>query len=438
LAYQHIRSRVPVSTVDTPSLVEFAEVNIQLKVELGSKTVFAYADLSYVYQGGWLFYADDGAGGRTSVPAHDVPGLRPLVVPSELYLSLSPRRWMNILLGKKRITWGAGFAFNPTDLVNPPKDPTDPNYQRAGNWLARLEFPFEKFTLSALFAPQALYTQGGIPYAFVEYPKYPPASGTDTRDGNAHYLLAGRLYALLGNADVNLIYYFSDHYQDAFAKKSRVGLSFSRYVFTDYEVHLEALLTRGSARAFPMHACAEDINACASAAPMVASKTEDGTFYPRFVLGTRRQFADESQVSLEYYFQGDGYSDQEFADTVKLSAYAKNAASAARTLSDNALPQRYAFEPLRRHYLIASYTKPRIFDDWTVGVVLIAGLRDLAGIFSPSVTWSVREWLTLGAYGYIPMHGLGVGEAQAAGDSWSEYSLAPYAFRALFEARAYY
>ena len=440
LAYQHIRPRVPVSTVDTPSLAEFAEVNIQLKVELGSKALFAYADLSYVYQGGWLFYADDGSGGRTSVPDHDVPALRPYVVPSELYLSWSPRHWMNVLVGKKRITWGAGFAFNPTDLVNPPKDPTDPNYQRAGNWLARVEFPFEKFTLSALFAPQALYTQSGIPYAFVEYPTYAPTGSADVRDGNSHYLLAGRLYALLGNADINLMYYFSNHYQDAFANKSRLGLSFSRYFFTDHEIHIEALLTRGSSRSFPIHACAEDVTACASATSMAASKTEDGTFYPRFILGTRRQFADDSQLSFEYYFQGDGYSDGEFADTVKLKAYAKNESSIAttQTASDNALPQRYTFDPLRRHYLIASYTKPRIFDDWTVSVVLIAGLRDLSGLLSPSVTWSAREWLTLGAYGYIPIHGLGLGEVQAANDNWSEYALSTYAFRVLFEARAYY
>lgn len=436
-AYQHLTTRTPVPTADLPGLAEFAELNIQLKVDLGSKAIFAYADLSYVYQAGWLFYADDGAGGRASVPDHDVPALRPFVVPSELYLSLSPRQWLNILVGKKRITWGAGFAFNPTDLVNPPKDPTDPNYQRAGNWVARVEFPFERFTLSTLFAPQALYTQGGLPYAFVEYPGYPPAGGQDTRDGHAHYLLAGRAYALLGNADVNLIYYFSNYYQDAFANKSRVGLSFSRYFFTDYEIHLEALLSRGSSRAFPVRACAESVDLCTTA-PMLTSKTEDRTLYPRLLLGTRRQFADQSLFSLEYYFQGDGYSGQEFSDTVKLLAYAKNAAAAMQPDSNTALPQRYAFEPMRRHYLIASYTKPRIFDDWTAGLVVIAGLGDLSGIFSPSVTWSAREWLTLGAYAYIPIHGFGVGEAQAADRGFSEYALSPSTVRVLFEARGYY
>jgi len=436
-AYQHINTRAPVSTVDVPSLTELAELNIQLKVELGSKAIFAYADLSYVYQAGWLFYAANGDGGRASVPNHDVSSLRPFVVPSELYLSLSPRPWMNVLVGKKRITWGAGFAFNPTDLVNPPKDPTDPNFQRAGNWVARVEFPFERFTLSTLFAPQALYTQGGLPYAFIRYPDYAPANGQDTRDGHSHYLLAGRLYGLLANADVNLIYYFSNYYQDAFANKSRLGLSFSRYFFTDYEIHIEALLTRGSSRTFPVHGCADAPEACGSA-PMLTSKSEDGTFYPRLLLGTRRQFADESLFSLEYYFQGDGYSDQAFSDAVKLLAFAKNTAVGGAADASSALPQRYTFDPMRRHYLIASYSKPRIFDDWTAAMVLIAGLRDLSGVVSPSITWSAREWLTLGAYAYLPIHGFGVGEVQVQGRGFSEYGLSSYTFRVLFEARGYY
>jgi len=83
---------------------------------------------------------------------------------------------------------------------------------------------------------------------------------------------------------------------------------------------------------------------------------------------------------------------------------------------------------MRRHYLIASYSKPRIADDWTVGAVLIAGLGDGSGFFSPQVAWNVREWLNLGLYGYVPVHG----------DGLSEYGAVPYAYRVLFEARGYY
>jgi hypothetical protein len=441
IAYGWLNPAGPISTQDTPSMSELVEANLQLRVDLGEKTRFVYADLSLVYQGGWLFYVDDGAGGRKAIADHDVPSLHPFVALSELYLSFSPRPWLNVLVGKKRTTWGSGFAFNPTDLVNPPKDPTDPNFQRAGNWVARIEAPFEKFTVTGLFAPQALYTQSGIPYAFLRYPDYPPAQGADVRDGASHYLLAVRLYMLLSDADVNLVTYFSNRYQDGFEKKSRIGLSFSRYFFTDYELHAEALLSRGSARMFPDHECAAGTVSCDASNAFAPTKLGAKAFYPRVIVGSRRQFSDESLLSLEYYYQGDGYSDREFADTLALLAAAKASGasgSSGQASSGSALPQRFSFDPLRRHYLIASYSKPRIRDDWTASAVLVAGLRDLSGLLSPSVAWSAREWLTLSVYGYIPIRGPGVGKARIADRSWSEYSVWPFDYRVLFEARAFY
>jgi hypothetical protein len=429
LAYSHTG---PFSTRDTPSLLELLEANMQLRVNLGSKQNFMYADASLFYQGGWLFRTG-GTDRLTLNAGHDIPALHPYFVPSEIYLSLSARPWLNFLVGKKRIIWGSGLTFNPTNLLSPAKDPTDPNLQRAGNWVARVELPFEKVTFTALFAPQALYTEAGIPYAMLRYPSYQSSNSTEVRDNATHYLAAGRFYALLGDADLNLMYFFSNHYQDNFRNKSRFGVSFARYFFTDYEFHLEALLTRGSARDF---ACEPGAAGCSDNPTFAATKLESKTFYPRVLVGTRRQFADESMLTLEYYYQGDGYTDREFARAVPLMS--TNAVSAATGAQSNALPQSFSFDPMRRHYLFASYSKPRIFDDWTAGAMLLAGLRDLSGLFVPSVSWSTKEWLTLTVYGYVPIHGLGVGEVTANNRKVSEYSLMPFDYRVLFEARVYY
>jgi hypothetical protein len=428
----------PLSTRDVPTFLELAEANLQVRVDLGSKRFFAYADVSLFYQAGWLFFDASAQGARVGVPQHDVPALWPFVVPSELYLSLSPAPWLNVLVGKKRITWGSGFAFNPMDLINPPKDPTDPNAQRAGSWLVRVEAPLERLTFSVLFAPQALSTQQGIPTALLTYPAFPPAQGLDTRDASPHYLLAARLYWLWADADWNLVYDFSNKYQNDFTNKSQLGLSFSRYFFTDYEVHLEALLSQGSARSFPSHACATGATRCDAAAAFAATLLGSRAFLPRVLVGARRQFADESLVSLEYYFQGDGYSGPQFADAIALLSSARSQALSLGQTDASALPQRFSFDPLRRHYLIASYSRPRIFDDWTAGAVLIAGLEDLSGVVAPSVTWSAKAWLALSLYGFIPVRGLGVGEAKVGGRSFSEYALAPFDFRMMLEVRAFY
>jgi hypothetical protein len=442
-SYSQVHPVPATDTRDVPSLTQLVEANVQARVPLGSPKHFAYADLSMIYQRGGLYYVNDGAGGRATYPDHDVAALRPAFVPSELYLSLSPKPYFNLLAGKKRITWGSGFAYNPTDLINPPKDPTDPNFQRAGNWLLRIEAPFEHFTLTALAAPQALYNSAGLPYALLRYPSHAPASGPDTRDERTHYLLAGRVYLLAADTDINFIYYFSNYYQDDFSRKSRLGVSFARYFWTDYELHAEALVTRGSPRSFPNHDCAALGVGCDVQPAFAATKLDASRIYPRIIVGTRRQFANEALVSLEYYYQGDGYTPTEFSDAVTLmvrsqATRANPATSSDASMNAAGLPQRYSFNTLRRNYLIASYSQPRISDDWTLGMVVIAGLDDWSGLVSPSVAWSSMEWLTLSLFGYLPFHATGSHQAKVAGHNYGEYSLMPVDFRVMFEARAYY
>ncbi len=433
-------TRTLIPTINQPSLQEILEGNIQLKVSIG-QLAFVYADVSLIYQNGWLFYDKDQNGERVKVDDHDVATLRPFVVPSELYVSISPKPWLNLLLGKKRIIWGSGFAFNPTDLINPPKDPTDPNFQRGGQWVARLELPFEKFTISTLFAPQVLYQQNGLPFAMMKYPDYALADGTKPADDSYHYLLAARLYMLLFNTDINLFYFFSNKYNDSFENTSRFGASFSRYFFTDYELHLDALFQFGSGKLFPSHACASG-GICNPTTALSASKLTDGNLYPRVLVGGRTQFRDESTLSLEYYYQGDGYSALEFEDYLRLIARAQAAGittiSQPAGGSNGAVPQRFTFDPLRRHYLILSYNKPKIRDDFAVGATLIAGLTDLSGTISPTVSWNAQEWLTLSLFGFIPIRGIPVGTVTVNDVSYSEYSLLPMDFRFLFEARAFY
>ncbi len=433
----------PSSTIDIPSLQEILEGNIQLKVNLSSRA-FIYSDVSLIYQNGWLFYDKDGAGGRTIYKEHDVTTLHPFVVPSELYLTYTPRPYLNFLVGKKRVVWGPGFAFNPTDLINPPKDPTDPNFQRAGQWMVRVELPFEKFTISTLFAPQVLYQYSGIPYSLMKFPDYPSADLTTATDSSYHYLLAARLYVLLYNTDINLFYFFANKYNSVQENASRLGASFSRYFFTDYELHVEALMQFGTGRLYPSHLCAVG-SACNLQTALAPTKLDATTIYPRVLVGGRTIFKDESSLSIEYYYQADGFSDLEFEDLLRLLTRAQSAnlpASGTSTMpmggNSGALPQRFTFDPLRRHYLIISYSKPKIKDDWAINLVLIAGLRDLSGTLSPSVSWNTREWLTLSLYGFVPIRGIPVGQVAVNGTNYAEYSLLPIDFRVLFEARAYY
>ena len=58
---------------------------------------------------------------------------------NELYSDLSFGDLLYLRLGKQRLKWGAGFVFNPSDPVNPPKDPTAMRAVREGVTALKLE-----------------------------------------------------------------------------------------------------------------------------------------------------------------------------------------------------------------------------------------------------------------------------------------------------------
>ncbi len=436
-------SLIPVS--DQPEVQNLLELNVQLRRPLWPGA-FAYFDASAFLQTDGVYVTAGPNGARTDVANHDVASLHPQFVLSEGYVSWSPAANLNVLVGKKRIVWGSGLVFNPTDVLNPAKDPTDPNLQRAGAFVARVEAPFDNVTFSLLASPEVLYQDQGLPYQFLVYPDYPPAAGPDPRDKSAHYLLAARWYMLIANSDINLIYYYSNKYGDLFSNHSRLGGSFSRYFFTDYEFHVEGLIEEGSRRQYVNGAC---VGSAVAAAGCVAAgsplygnfNTNDGRIYGRLIAGTRRVFSDESQLSIEYLFVGDGLTPaqfQQYAHGLTLASQAGiNLASASTGSSNGGLINRFTLDPLRRHYLFASYSKPKIADDWTVGAVLLADLEDLSGLIAPSVTWNTFEWLNLMITGFIPIRGVGLG-ADVNGKKIAEYGLIPFDWRVLFEARFFY
>ncbi len=58
---------------------------------------------------------------------------------NELYADLNFGDLLFLRLGKQRLKWGAGFVFNPSDPVNPPKDPTATRAVREGVTALKVE-----------------------------------------------------------------------------------------------------------------------------------------------------------------------------------------------------------------------------------------------------------------------------------------------------------
>ncbi|MCI0573248.1 MAG: hypothetical protein L0Y66_21080 [Myxococcaceae bacterium] len=459
--WQHVAPTGLVPASGIPALSNLSEGNMQVKLRYG-QALSAGADLSLFWQWAGLFRGVDTAGTDVELPAQDAPLYRPSAVVSELFASWEALPNLNFTVGKKRIVWGSGLSFNPTDLLNPPKDPTDPASQRAGAWLARVEMPFENFTFSLVGAAKVLRQYSGLPTSLLYYPEYPTAEAAqnpllDDRDLEPHWAGAARLYALVADTDVTLTYHFTHLYNDAFQKKSRVGLSLSR-VFDATEVHLEALVQSGSSRLYADRACVDGEQALATCIaagtpPVARSHLDDRGLRAKVLVGARYLFEDNAQLSAEYFYNGEGYSEREFEDYVGLLAQGRQllsqlppaqAAQLASRLNpsgasaDPGSPQKFTFEPLRRHYVFLTYSKPQVADDFVLGASAVVNLADLSGQLIPQVSWSAREWLTLSAQAFIPLPGVESLAAEVAGERIPESSLASSDWRALVSARLFF
>jgi len=447
---QYSRSRVRglLPTDANPEVRQLLELNAQPRVEYRPGG-FVAADLSLFLEGAWRYRGVDAQGREVGVFPREATAARPFVSLSELYLSHEVVPALHLLAGKKRVLWGSGWAYNPTDLLNPPKDPTDPTSQRVGAYMLRVEVPLEKYTFTLLASPAVLAQESGLPRALLIHPSW------NQRDDELHYLIVARAYALVADSDLNLMVFHSNLYRDAFENKTRVGLSFSRYFFEDYELHVEALVGRGSARNSPAPGCLNSREAAVECfmrgEPLFSRRRlDEGRLRPRILTGTRYMFSDESLLSVEYLYQADGLKRSEFQDVVNGLSLLR----AARELgvdpdriteqllgdSEEGLPQRFRFEPIARHYAFLSFQKPKIRDDFTVTATLVANLQDLSGLLSPSVAWSATEWMTLTLSGFVPFSGPSslAATVPETGAKASEFNLVPSSYRVLFQARLFY
>lgn len=444
---------------DFPSLANVTEGNLQLKLRFGEHGYFN-TDASLFFQKAGLFHGEDATGARTLLDARDVPSFRPGAVISELYGSWNIHTHAHLTVGKKRVVWGPGLALNPTDLINPGKDPSDPSSQRVGAWLARLELPFDNVTFSSLFAAKALRTYGGLPSALLYYPDYPTAEAArgvvpDDRDEEPHFVAASRLYWLVADTDVNLVYTFSNLYNDAFENKHRVGLTASRIIVGGLALHGEAMFQLGSSRLYFDPDCVESaqaLGACAQAGKEAASygRLDDEKLRVKTLAGARYLFEDGALLSLEYYFNGEGYTSKEFRSFLQGVASARALAVGnpamgekltsmlQRQTSDPGSPQKLAFDPMRRHYLVTTWQKPFVWDDFTFGAALMVGLEDVSGMFIPTASWSAREWLSLGVSAYLPLPMIDALGTEVGDDTYTEFGLQPNDWRVLASIRAWF
>lgn len=138
----------------------------------------------------------------------------------ELYLNIKPNANHTFDIGKKTLRWGKGYFYNPVAFFERPKDPLQPELTREGFVMG--DYTYNKSLDGNIknIAVNLVY----LPTSSELNPEY------EARDNNR---LALRLYTLLYDTDIDLIYLYNEKGEDT------IGLDFSKNLLPHFEIHGE-------------------------------------------------------------------------------------------------------------------------------------------------------------------------------------------------------
>jgi hypothetical protein len=312
---------------------------------------------------------DLGAGGATTWTAR------------QAYLQYGWGSTLQIRLGRQRIAWGSGFAWNPTNRLEPPKNEFNTGLEQEGSLAARVDWIPSPRVGVILIATRAEAAGADLPLE----------SSSPTRTS-----WSGRLRVLVKDTDLALVVTAGRN------QRTLVGFDAARDVGGQITAHAEGAFYRG-----------------AELAP-----ARNGQTFVRVAAGLLRN-RDTTSLSLEYFYNGEGYGDAATrAYLAGLDALYGRAADPSlppsareealgRYLAGASIPYSGGLG-LRRHYLQALWSRNEIRGKWSLSAQGLLALSDGGLAVTPGVSFAPRGNVTLRLDGILLL-----------GPATSEYRLAP-------------
>lgn len=246
-------------------------------------------------------------------------------------IKASPR--VTFELGKKTFKWGKGYAWNPVAFIDRPKDPEDPEEAMEG--------------FAAAGADLVRSMSGPLRTAALTAVVLPVWQGINEDFGAAGYTnFAARLYLLYRDTDVDLVYYTGD------SRSSRYGFAIAKNLAPNFEVHGEFA-----------HTPAQRQRALTKSGGLALRQVSDTSF-----LAGLRYLSERDVTSIvEYYHNGDGYSEDELSRFFRFVEEGENlyqASGGDALLDERATVARggYAVPQAGRNYLYARITVKEPWD----------------------------------------------------------------------------
>lgn len=311
---------------------------------------------------------------------------------------------LRVELGRQSLLTGYGYGWNPMDLANPPKDPTDPTAELTGvDALTVNLFPYGAANLKL--------------YALLDNSEDPSSADYDEimAGGELTVALSGFEFKLNGLLSPDL---FDDDAAGSGGTGSGLRTSaLGAGVFADLAgigIYGEAALFDGSRTAFPDES---------GAAALPTLKDE---LLVSALGGLQYTFPGELSVTAEYFYNGEGFDEEERADYlsalegtgVALGTAVDDEAYTAALALYTALAELYRPGYFSRHYALLNLLYPM----YDVSV-------DLTGtvIFSPdSGALTVVPGLTWYSSGSLSLEARYSGSFSVYGEEDDEAAIAPF------------
>jgi hypothetical protein len=279
----------------------------------------------------------------------------------EALLSLNPSLSFHLDIGKKRMKWGKGYAWNPVAFIDRPKNPNDPELALEGYIVFSIDYikSFQGKLKTITLTPFLLPVNKHINSTF----------------GKPNQLnFGGKIYFLFYDTDIDLMFLSGGSVPASY------GMDFSRNITSNFEIHGEFAYIPDYRKKI-IH--------------------KDGTVgeekYPstNYLLGIRFLTKTNTTFFFEYLRNGNGYTSYEMENFYSLidQAYQSYLLSGddsqLKFLSDTAPKAYRTFAPMQDYlYLRISQKEPWNILYFIPSLTSIYNLRDKSFSLTPELLYN--------------------------------------------------
>lgn len=250
----------------------------------------------------------------------------------ELFWDYSLNNQLLFRVGKQRVAWGSGYAWNPTDTMEPQKDPFHPKDEKEGISAIKSHILFKSFYLTTF----GVYNNETKSVEF-----------------------AGKLGTSLFNFDLSLSLHKVHNRQPS------IGLDFVGF-FSDLGVYGEAITKKGTDRYYVTN--------------NGQLQRKNDRYFSKYVLGLTYVLFSNIMFTAEYFHNDEGYSKEEMQNFVNY-------------LPQHA--QVYTPIGMGKNSLFFLVVYPDLLEIISLKGIMLTNLFNLSSVLLPEIVVSPTDYFSL-------------------------------------------